>query len=203
MQIQKNDIRKTILKEAREEFREKGFKDASMRVIAKNADVGLSNIYNYFKSKDEIFREVLSALLYAFDKTMEDHNDAEFVDISIFTSEEYQKNQVKRFYNLISKHKEDMVLLFFKSSGSSLENFSEEIIEQHTQTGLEYIAMMKEKYPQINGNISPFFIHTMSAWFMSSITELVMHDLTELEMGTFIREYMEYSTAGWKSLMQV
>ena len=52
MQKLKNDIRKQVIIQAKKKFIAKGFKDASMRTIAKNAEVGLSNIYNYFKNKD-------------------------------------------------------------------------------------------------------------------------------------------------------
>ena len=55
MQIQKDNIRKKILEVARSEFIAKGFKDTSMRTIAKKGEVNLSNIYNYFSNKDEIF----------------------------------------------------------------------------------------------------------------------------------------------------
>lgn len=203
MQIQKTDIRKKILKVARREFREKGFKDASMRSIAKKAGVGLSNIYNYFKNKDEIFREILSGLLSTMDRVMEEHNSPEYISIDIFSSEEYMRSQIDMFVELIDNYKEDFKLLLFKSSGSSLGNYREEFIESQTQVGKEYIALMKEKFPSINGGVSDFFIHTMSSWWMSIIGELVMHDLSHGELEDFIREYMEFGTAGWKKLMQV
>ncbi|MFA6871618.1 MAG: TetR/AcrR family transcriptional regulator [Bacteroidaceae bacterium] len=38
-----------------------------MRNIAKNTGVGLSNIYNYFKNKNEILEEVLKPLLQALE----------------------------------------------------------------------------------------------------------------------------------------
>jgi AcrR family transcriptional regulator len=34
-----------------------------MRDIAKGASIGLSNIYNYFNSKDEIFRHIVAPLM--------------------------------------------------------------------------------------------------------------------------------------------
>ena len=55
MQYPKDDIQKEILKAAEKVFLENGFPKASMREIAQEAQVGLSNIYNYFKSKDDIF----------------------------------------------------------------------------------------------------------------------------------------------------
>lgn len=163
MQIQKDDIRKTILLVAREEFLAKGFKGASMRAIARQANVGLSNIYNYFDNKDEIFKEVLSPLLTALDKRMDDHNDPRFIDIEVFSSEAYMREMVDMFVQLIKVYKNELKILLFHAHGSELENFRNEYTDKHTEIGLEYIAQMKKKYPNINGNISNFFIHTMSS----------------------------------------
>ncbi|PIF05673.1 MAG: TetR family transcriptional regulator [Draconibacterium sp.] len=203
MQIQKKDVRKNILIVARKEFLEKGFKDASMRSIAKKADVSLSNIYNYFRNKDKIFREILSALLNTINRVMEEHNSPSHISVDILSSDEYMRSQIDMFVELIDNYKDDFKLLLFKSSGSSLANYREEIIELQTRVGKEYIGLMKEKFPSINGEISDFFIHTMSSWWMSIISELVMHDLSHRELERFIREYMEFGAAGWKRLMQV
>jgi TetR/AcrR family transcriptional regulator, cholesterol catabolism regulator len=203
MQIQKGDIRKIILKIAREEFLGKNFKDASMRTIAKKSGVGLSNIYNYFTSKDEIFCEVLSGLLKAIDEVMLEHNSSKYISVDIFSSDEYMHSQINMFVELVANYKEDFKLLLFRSAGSSLENYREECTEQYTRTGKEYIALMKQKYPSINGDVSDFFIHTMSSWWMSIIAELVMHDLSHKALEDFIREYMEFGTSGWKRVMRI
>jgi AcrR family transcriptional regulator len=109
MQFQKNDIKKVILREAREEFMEKGFKDASMRTIAKSAGVTLSNIYNYFRNKNEIFCDVLSGLLCAIDSTMEKHNSPDYISTDIFSSEEYLRSQIDMFVGLVENYKEDFI----------------------------------------------------------------------------------------------
>lgn len=203
MQTQKTDIRKNILEVARTEFFEKGYKNASMRNIAKNTGVGLSNIYNYFKNKDEILEEVLSPLLQTFDRTSEEHNSPEYISLDIFISKEYQQKQINMFVELILKNRDELKLLLFKVHGSSLENFTEEYTDRHTEIGLEYISKMKEKYPQINTNISDFFIHTISSWWISIIGEIVSHDLEDKEIQKFITEYMEFGTAGWKKIMRI
>ncbi len=203
MQVQKIDIRKTILDVARDEFMEKGYKDVSMRAISQKAEVGLSNIYNYFKNKDQIFREVLSGLLAAIDNVMAEHNMEEHVSLEIFTSEEYIKHQINLFVDLAENFKDEFKLLLFNAAGSSLENFRDEITDRHTKTGLEYITLMKEKFPEINANISNFFIHTMSSWWISVMGELVTHDLSHEELERFLCEFMEYTTAGWKKVMRV
>ena len=203
MQRLKEDIRKNILQEARKEFLDNGFKNASMRNIAKNTGVGLSNIYNYFKNKNEILEEVLKPLLQAFDKMLEKHNSTEYISLDIFISKDYQQTQINKFVDLIFKYRKELKLLLFKVDGSSLENFKEEYTNRHTEIGLEYLSKMKEKYPQVNITISDFFIHTISSWWLSIIGEIVSHELEVNEIQRFITEYMDFVTAGWKKIMNV
>lgn len=55
MQIKKDNISKIILEISKDEFLANGFKNTSIRTISKKSGIGLSNIYNYYKNKDEIF----------------------------------------------------------------------------------------------------------------------------------------------------
>ena len=80
MQTQKTDIHKIILEVSRKEFLMHGFKDTSMRTIAKKSGVSLSNIYNYFKDKDEILQAVLQSLINYLSKIQTEHNDTNKID---------------------------------------------------------------------------------------------------------------------------
>ncbi len=202
MQVQKKDIRKTILKAAREDFLQHGFKDSSMRRIAKISGVGLSNIYNYFKSKDEIFREVLAPLLHTFDVWLKKHNSENYISVDVFTMKSFQQEMLNIMLSILKGNREDLRLLLFEASGSSLENFKDTITDRQTEAGLEYLQLMKEKYPHLNTNVSPFFIHIMSSWLVTMMGEIVMHsELSDEEMEIFLAEYVLYATAGWKELM--
>ncbi|MUP37947.1 TetR/AcrR family transcriptional regulator [Labilibaculum euxinus] len=204
MQIQKENSKESILKVAGEEFFAKGFKDSSMRIIAKKSGVGLSNIYNYFKNKDEIFCEVLASLLSAFNSMIEDHNRPENISLNMFTDADLQRKMIDDFVYLINQYRSELKLLLFYAHGSSLENFREEFTVRNTKTGLEYIRKMKEKYPQVNTNISDFFTHTISSWWLSIIGEIVTHDdLSDIEIENFISEFIVFVTGGWERLMDV
>lgn len=203
MQIKKDNIYDTLLETARSEFLEKGFKDTKMRTIAQRSDVGLSNIYNYFTSKDDLFQEVLFPVLTALQKNRDEHNREANLGIGIFESQEYLKEKTQFFVELILNYKDELRILLFKSHGSSLEDFKETYIDNHTETGLEYLILFKEKHPYINIDISYFFIHTISSWWVNILGELVMHDLSRVELEQFISEYIEFGIAGWKKLMKV
>src|ERR1700721_2001571 len=57
-QVKKKEIRNAILKSAEALFRQRGYNGATLRSIAKRADVSLANIYAYFSSKMDIFFEL-------------------------------------------------------------------------------------------------------------------------------------------------
>lgn len=203
MQTQKIDVRQTILKAAKQEFIAHGFKNGSMRSIAKRSGVTLSNIYNYFKNKDDIFREILKPLLNAFDQMMENHNSDDYITIDVFSMKSHQLKMIDDFMVILKGHRAELKLLLFQASGSSLENFRDIFTDKQTEIGVEYMQLMKKKYPYINNNISTFFIHTMSSWWLTVLGEIVTHDeLTEEEIKKFVSEYVAYGTGGWKKLMQ-
>jgi AcrR family transcriptional regulator len=58
--------REALVLAARAEFEVNGFVDATIQGIATRADVAYGTFYTYFASKDEIFREVVDALVENF-----------------------------------------------------------------------------------------------------------------------------------------
>lgn len=203
MQTQKENIKQRVLNIAKQEFFEKGFKGASMRVISKKSGVGLSNIYNYYKNKDEILQAVLKPLILCLNDMLDQHNDSENINIEVFTSKEYQSEHINLFVGIILKYKKEFDLLLFKSYGSSLEGFRDEYIDKHTRISLEFMSKMKDKFPHVNVNISKFFIHTMSSWWITIFGEIVSHDLSEKEIKHFVSDYMCFATAGWENIMRI
>lgn len=55
MQVKKEYMHRAIVEAAIEEFAEKGYTKGSLRRIAEAADTKMSNIYNYFRSKEDLF----------------------------------------------------------------------------------------------------------------------------------------------------
>jgi len=203
MQIPKEDIRKAILREARKEFLERGYKEASMRSIARRAQVGVSNIYNYFTSKDELFTQVLSPVLTALDKMLEEHNNPDNLSLQIFHNSYYLNKSIQQILTLVLRFRKELKLLLFHANGSSLANYRNEFTDRQTETGLNYMKLMKARFPQLQVGMSPFFLHTISSWWLSIIGELVTHNnLKPDEIQQFVREFVSYSTAGWKQLME-
>ena len=101
MQYPKDDIQKEILKAAEKVFLENGFPKASMREIAQEAQVGLSNIYNYFKSKDDIFCTVVRPVISAFERMLHAHPGRYGADIMEMYSTESLCKNLRRYIELL------------------------------------------------------------------------------------------------------
>lgn len=203
MQLKKIDLRKKIVNIAREEFFIKGYEKTYMRSIAQKSGISLSNIYTYFKNKDEILIEVSGPLMTAIKDMMLKHNSSENISIDIFNSVSCQEETFCLFIELIKQYKQELRLLLFFAHGSSYQNFNEELIEYYTTCSYEYFKLMNDKYPYLNICISHFFIHSHCSSFVSIICELVSHEMNDEEIELFMSEYIEFNTAGWEKVMRI
>lgn len=203
MQILKDDVRQRILSIARSEFIEHGVKNSSMRNIAQKADVATGNIYKYFRSKDEIFCTILQPLINLLERYIHSHNDELFLNVNVFRVMDLSYQNLKEMIVIIRRFRPELRLLLFDSDGTSFKGYIEHIIEERTQMGTEYMRLMKERYPHINTDISPFVIHFAASVWVKVFCELVQHDeLPEEEVERAVNEYARFCMAGWKELMQ-
>lgn len=203
MQYPKDDIQKDILKAAEEVFQRKGFSKTSMREIAQESQVGLSNIYNYFRSKDEIFCTVVKPVVQAFNAMLHEHHGHQGADIMEMYSAKYLRYVVEEYMTLIQGHRKLLVLLFFRAQGSSLEKFKEEFTERSTELVKEYFRNMKQKYPQMNINVSDFSIHLHTVWMFTMFEELIMHRVARENLEQIVTEYITCEVTGWRELMKI
>lgn len=202
MRILKDNKHKAILYAARNEFIRKGFKDASMRNIARGANVGLSNIYNYFKNKDEIFVAVVKPAkddLYSFIKQQHTEKNIDFNLISAFG---YQDEMIENYIYLIDIYKEELRLLLFHSEGSSLRDFREAFIDYITRVNIDHMNIVKKHYPHAR-YMSDFFIRTLSSWMVASLGEIVTHKLGRHKIREFFKECFQFEIAGWREIIGV
>ena len=203
MQAVKDYTRQLLLETARGAFFKKGYKAVSMREISQISGVGLSNIYNYYDNKDSLLAEVLSPLLEAMDRMLYRHIDSEYLTMDVFTSEEIYGKWLKDSLEIVAFYRQELKLLLSASQSPKFSGFMDEWIDKGTATGIEYMKQMKEHYPELNINISPFFIHFASSIWVNMLKEIIQYEeLSMQEMECFVGEYIRFSTGGWEKLMR-
>lgn len=62
-QVLKDEVKQSIIDSAKEEFLTRGYEAATMRSIAKRANMTVGNLYRYFDSKEEINRQIVEPTL--------------------------------------------------------------------------------------------------------------------------------------------
>lgn len=123
MQYLKEEVRNNILQAALEEFKDKGFLNASMRNIAKNAGVALGNVYRYFKNKSDLFNEIVEPAYKCFMQAP-DIPEEECDGNAVFQLEHI----VGCIMMTLKKYRTQLLILVDKSNGTKYENTKEELI---------------------------------------------------------------------------
>lgn len=204
MQSLKEDVRQRILIAARDEFIEHGVRDTPIRAVAERAGIAVGNVYNYFSSKDALFQEVMRPLLSSLNRYVLSHNEERYLNIDVFSENRFQAEHMLEMKTLIVNFRPELQLLLFKAEGASLADYKERILEHQMSIGIEYLHLMKRRYPHININISPFLLRIASETWVSIFTQLVQHDeYSDAEIEYALQQCAAYSMAGWKELLNV
>ena len=189
MQTVKDHIKSDILQSAATLFLEKGYLKVPMREIAHKSGVGLSNIYNYFSC--------------TFENMLDEHHGRRGTDIMAMCDRDYFKYMVAEYTSFIHRHRDLLLLLLFRSQGSSLENYKEEFARKSTALVKEYFTLMKHKHPQLETDISDFSIRMHTVWMFALFEELLMRRVKPDEIEKVVTEYMTIEVAGWRELMKI
>ena len=205
MQTKKEHVREQIAAAAKEVFLRKGFMKTAMHDIAKGAGVGVSNIYNYSESKDELFRHIVSPLTDELERMMREHHNVKdqenFLCYATGQSNRMVGDHVKEYMLLINNHRDELKLLLYQSQGSSLENYIDTYTDECTRLVLAFMDEFKRNYPEYGATQTSFTYHVHMVWMFSFISEVIKHNLPADEIRRAIEDYIQFEFGGWRSLM--
>ncbi|MCR5349910.1 MAG: TetR/AcrR family transcriptional regulator [Acholeplasmatales bacterium] len=132
-----------ILQEAKIEFINKGYHDASLRTIAKKCGISAAALYRHFENKEDIFQKVIEPFVIKFNEI------ASFVQKTDY--ELLNNNQVDEMWNfemeggfhfdILFNDQIDIVKLIVKERKDWFKDF---IITFEYEATIKYINAMKE-----------------------------------------------------------
>lgn len=133
MQYLKDEVKDSIRKAALKEFSQKGYRNSSMRVIARNAGIAMGNIYRYFENKEALFNSTVGPV---YDRIAGSTAkvQAEIEAVRGPWEDDQAMALIKRLYDQLletfSGHGTEILILLDKSAGSAYENTKKELISQ-------------------------------------------------------------------------
>ncbi len=204
--MKKLTTKEKILKVARDEFMVHGFRDASLRRIAAEAGVAVSNVYNHFDNKDKLYVEILQPVLDAWNTMYEEHSSQEELELyATSPKEQYAEHISEDFLEFFLTYREDLKLLIKKSEGSSIEKSFARNMEERTFNHMpQWLNDFKAKYPNSNvETLSPLMLRFGQQMMIAFLSILVSDStLKEKDVRQAMKQYTRFTTAGWNALLK-
>jgi len=184
MQVLKEDVRENMLTAAKKLFLMKGFEGTSMSMIAKEAGVSKSNLYNYFPAKESLFQALVGdalAQIMAMMHHIFDHSPEEF------DPKAFSQRTAKALTTVLTAFREEILLLTDASAGTGFEKTKEHIIQQ-----IEDHSLQEFQHFQIETKgDQAFFVHYVNASFVEGLLEV----LRQYESDGWMARNVEMLTA--------
>ncbi|WP_102401390.1 TetR/AcrR family transcriptional regulator [Haloimpatiens massiliensis] len=177
MQYLKDEVRNSIVEEALKEFKELGYKGASIRSIAKKANTSVGNIYKYFKSKEDLYENLIGSVYY---RIMDYINQFHKVEIN-HKAEEIFYGLMEKIMEIFNDNSTEIAILFNKSNGSKYENCKSDFVDFITRIVTE---MMKYQLSLQGKRLKDNFVIYLIS---HSLVESVSIILEEIQDGAEVR----------------
>jgi AcrR family transcriptional regulator len=128
MQTLKEEIKTKIIEAAVKEFSQHGFQKASMRTIAKAAGISVSNTYNYYKSKDEMFVSIIEPVFNRLKDILQQSFQQSMKSTAGNNLQSFIDGIVKTLLEMEARERQLLLILIEKSAGTKYEKSRDEIV---------------------------------------------------------------------------
>lgn len=197
--------REMILKVAEQEFLEKGFEGASLRVIVKKSGVTTGAFYGYYKSKEQLFdalvKDVADIYISRFSEVQR-----EFADMPPETQKEsmgeYSGECMLDMIDFVYENFNTFKLIICCSSGTRYQNFIHNLVEIEADSTHKFIETMGNIGHQIKP-IDSDLEHILISGLFSGFFEMVVHDMPREKAHNYIKGLREFYIAGWTKIMEL
>ena len=188
-----------ILFHAKKEFLDKGFADASLRIIAGNAGVSTSTIYTRYVDKEGLFRHIVEpaskAMIDYVRKSLDSFNQLSTKE-KVEHKDEYSDEGFPGLLDIIYTYFDEFKLIVTCSPNTFYHDFLEQIVTIDMQCMKNFMASIGCK-AFVNNEISDGFLHVVSSAFYSGIFEVVIHDTPRDEAANYINQLRKFYQSGW------
>lgn len=196
------ETKRRLLESAKKEFLEKGYLQASLRSICKNAGVTTGALYFFFEGKEALFAELVEEPLQILKKIMLRHYEDEMQQIT--TAEQQKEDHMDdteasmQIIHYLYQNYDAFQLLVNKSTGSRFEHTIDEFVE-FTQKHYAHYAKLLQKHKGYEP-VSEYLIHWIAHMQVDVFIHLLTHVSSEEEAQQYIRPIVTYLRGGWDAL---
>lgn len=199
------ETKSKLLASAKAEFLEKGYINASLRSICKNAGVTTGALYFFFRDKEDLFDSLVAPAMTELQKEIQWHFDSEKEEISHgipnYSDSMEDIKATRQLVHAVYQNYDLLLLAIFGSKGSRYENCVDEFVaiaESH------YRALADGMTEQLGlKRIDDYTIHWIAHMQIDVFVHLLQHEPSEEKAQQYIGRIVTYLVSGWMSLFDV
>ncbi len=188
---------------AKAEFLEKGFKDASLRTIAKNAGTSTNSIYVRFGDKAGLFDAIVKphyeTVMNRYIKTQTEFQGLP-ADIQRTRVGQASGDCLHDILDYCYEHIDEMRIILTRSDGTSYSSMVDEMAAMEVEATHAY-QQTAEEAGYCMKHIEPRLEHIIATGMINTFFELIIHDVPYNEAETYLMEMRDFYTAGWLKIM--
>lgn len=195
--------RQRILEAGKAEFLKNGYKNASLRSIAREAGVTTGAIYGYYPDKAALF----GALVQEPANDLREWYCRVQSEFDAFPAGDKQKRMhgytgqaLEEFIGYVYLHFDAFKLVVCCSAGTPYEQYIDSLLDieaEHTRRFMRALRSLGHEIPTVDDDMS----HILSSAFYYGIFETVAHDMPKERALEYIRTLHQFYSAGWDSIL--
>lgn len=193
-----------VLECAKQELLIKGYKDASLRVIAADAGTSTGSIYTRFGDKQGLFgaivEPVAEEMMQMFVEVQETfHQFEEEKQPELVTSYTYQS--VTGMVDYIYDHFDEFHLLLDASYGTRFQNFVDELTDIEVEYTYKYMKVIRCESVAA-GVVTEEFLRIVTKAYFNGLFEVVRRNMKKEDAIRYIRMLERYHMAGFDTVFE-
>lgn len=191
-----------LLASAKQEFLEKGYMQASLRSICKNAGVTTGALYFFFQDKEDLFTQLVEPTLQKLREYIQQHFQAEQEEIKSGVPDETEDaddiKMTRQILHAMYQNYDILLLAITRSQGSKYEHCVDEFVaiaEHHYR----YLADGMAARVGMD-RIDDYTIHWIAHMQIDVFVHMLQHEPSEEKAQQHIEKIVSYLVSGWMSL---
>ena len=205
MSTKAEDTEKNILNTARKHFLKDGFSGASLRNIVKDAGLTTGAFYKYYPTKEALFDALtdpyIEHIYQIYDRVVEDFEKLSAKEQTSNMSDT-SGDGMDQMIDYIYEHYDNFRLLLKCGDSGKFETFIHNMVDREMRSSLEYVKKMKEDGIEIP-IVGESLMHMIYTGFLSSIFQIIEHDIDKETAKRNVHKLREFNTGGWERLWNV
>lgn len=199
-----SETQRKILEIGKKEFLEKGYKDASLRGIVKEAGFTQGAFYGYYPDKAALFDALVSEyaeeLLKQFKAAQEAHFDL-IPKGKTDSARNLTIKYLKQFLGYIYDHFDEFKLILCCSEGTKYMSFVHDLVELEVEQTERYYKLLASK-GKLKGTASRELLHLITSAYFTAVFETVVHGMSREKAFSYTEELSVFFDCGWDGLLK-